>query len=336
MKIKTQTILLIIFLALLPFGYLNYRNYQASIQMKKLKLELNSNTFKIPLNEIIGFQYNYPNITNTTLPISGVLARYYFVNSKFEKAIALLHQGKGANPYLKFNENILSEIYLAIKEIDSAYFYSKIAFEAVPNNPANFGHYSKALIYKKKYRDIKSAFERVKDNYDINIWKQYLAILSSNKDSMSFEDLEQLSQTAIKKFPKDESIKLLTRSFIVGEENVKLAAALSAQADSLMDSGKHKEAAKLYMKAFEIDSEEYSFLQNAVISDYNGGNYEKSLSGLALLLEKFDIKTGKPEMIYGMNLVKLNRMAEACEYFTKAVFKNYPDAIKVKSKYCVD
>ena len=330
-----KNILLLFFVLASGITYVSYRNLNSSIEQKKLTIELRNNKFEMPIEVVRGFEYKFPNITVTTLPISGIIARYYFVNSKFEEAINILHEGKSSNPYSSFNEAFLGEIYLALRETDSAYHYSKIAFESLPNNPVHFGHYSKSLLLKKKYREIKSAFDRIKDKHgNTQNWELYLSLISQNLDSMSFEDPIALSKEARTRFPENKRIKMLTKYLTIGEDEIKRAAKLSDDALKNSDSGNFSKAAELYLEAFKIDNEEYSFLENAILSLYNAGDFKQSIKNLEILFNEFSPEDGKAEMIYGLNLVKLGEKELACEYFTKSIFKNYKEAFFAKSKFC--
>ena len=58
-------------------------------------------------------------------------------------------RAKNINPYLKAAEGELANIYLDEKQYDSAYYYSKIAFETIPNSNPHRHAYFKSLVHRK-------------------------------------------------------------------------------------------------------------------------------------------------------------------------------------------
>ena len=51
--------------------------------------------------------FDFPNITQSALPMKGIIARYYYYGGDFEKAFDLLHSSRKSNPYIMFNQSLI-------------------------------------------------------------------------------------------------------------------------------------------------------------------------------------------------------------------------------------
>ena len=49
-----------------------------------------------------------PNLSTSTLPIKGLVARYYFRDKQYAEALQLLNESENVNPYLHYNDFISS------------------------------------------------------------------------------------------------------------------------------------------------------------------------------------------------------------------------------------
>ena len=63
---------------------------------------------------------DYPNLTLTSLPIRGVVSKYYLLGGEYNKALELLNQSENVNPYIMYSESVKTEIYDALKVQDSS------------------------------------------------------------------------------------------------------------------------------------------------------------------------------------------------------------------------
>ena len=94
--------------------------------------EFNAYQNRAPLDLIKTFNDAIPNITVTTLPLKMLKARYYMRDSLINIALPLLYQARKDNPYLKISDFELAKYHFKNNDLDSAEFYSKNAFEALP------------------------------------------------------------------------------------------------------------------------------------------------------------------------------------------------------------
>lgn len=102
-----------------------------------------------------------PNITTTTVPIESIKARYYFISGNFDKALTSLDYGSKVNPHIFFSEFLRATYYLNIKNLDSAYFYSKKSLYGWPKNLNHYTLFNKILSAKKDTLEIFETYKYI-------------------------------------------------------------------------------------------------------------------------------------------------------------------------------
>ena len=75
----------------------------------------------------------------------------------------MLLKGQKDNPFIYFPENLKGQFFFQEGNIDSAYIYSKVAFENIPRNKPHFDLYIKTLVNRKDISGIENAFNKAKE-----------------------------------------------------------------------------------------------------------------------------------------------------------------------------
>ena len=146
-----------------PFSlYSAARIYNSSTQQLILLRQFNFNLFDTPLSEIDTYEMDYPNISETTIPLKTFKGIFYLKAGKINEAIDLFHQGKKENPYMMINDTYLGLAYHKLNQKDSSLYYSKKAFKAEPNNIAHFAHYVVSLAMNSDTLEIKKAYNEIR------------------------------------------------------------------------------------------------------------------------------------------------------------------------------
>ena len=89
--------------------------------------------------------------------------------------------GAKDNPKIHFGNNLYSTFLLQENKIDSAHYYSKLAFDGLPNNMPHYDMYMRTLAYKKDAVAINDAFNRINKLSGGNnpgVWTIYLRTLA--------------------------------------------------------------------------------------------------------------------------------------------------------------
>lgn len=318
---------------------INYTYFNSMKHQSALMYEFNTNSFTLPLFVFDLFNNELPNITQTTVPIKFLKARYLYKLDSISEALNLLHDSRKDNPYLLASEAMIADIYLDLKILDSAKFYSKKAYYSIPKNNVHRDVYFEVLKEEKDSIELKKAFGLIKKTNDYNHWldyilKMYFIVGPNNKDLISTAEEFPIKSLVNKK--EIERFTYVKRLIKLGSGDLTVSAELAIEAEKNFYDKNYELAAFLYDKASQFDPFEYSFVENAAIA--------LNLSGDETLAEKYFVKaindfkpiTGKSEFYFGVMLMKLGRKAEACEYLFKASEFKFGNgsALKFYNQYC--
>ena len=124
-----KIIISVLFFLILSSGYINYRVMKSYIEQSYLLYDFNSYQLTIPLELVKSSHDVIPNIPATGLPLKMMKARYFMKDSIIDESLSLLYSSYKANPYLKIADYDLAKFHLNKKNMDSALYYSKNAFE---------------------------------------------------------------------------------------------------------------------------------------------------------------------------------------------------------------
>ena len=105
MREKIFKILILSFLLSLVF--VNYKFFRSGILQAVLISDYNSRAFSIKAENLNKFDLNFPNITQTTIPIILLQGRYLKEIDSIDQAIDLFKESIKINPYLKMSEGEL-------------------------------------------------------------------------------------------------------------------------------------------------------------------------------------------------------------------------------------
>lgn len=331
---KIFRILLITFSII--FSYYNYvifENYriQTGITFDFNRQEFKSDNYqklKISDREI-------PNLTGTAFPLYALLAKYQIMFKDYDEALSILHENNNVNPYLRIKESLLAEAYNILGIRDSSYYYSKIAYENLPLNSRHFQQYITELTYKKDLAKINETFlkSRAKSNYQF--WLFYFSSVINLKNEKSKPLIDSLAREAIKKFPKNENIKIVTSYILVGQEKVKESYKLFREGITYFEKSNFDLSSERFISAYKLNPLDYSFSENAGMSLIKEQKFKDALEYFKISADYMDKPDdGKSEFGLAYCYKELNQKKLACEYFVKSKGKNYKPAFGYSSSYC--
>ena len=146
-----------------------------------------------------------PNLSFNTMPLPALLARYYIKNNRLDEAFKLLNADKNNNPYLHYNDYVMSLYYAAKENKDSTFYFAKAAFYNWPTANVYYYNLIPAAIKVKDTAEMAKAFNKyVQTRNEPGAWDVYLnARLELMGRSNRFS--VQLADSAIKLFPNDSA-----------------------------------------------------------------------------------------------------------------------------------
>jgi len=319
MREKIFKILILSFLLSLVF--VNYKFFRSGILQAVLISDYNSRAFSIKAENLNKFDLNFPNITQTTIPIILLQGRYLKEIDSIDQAIDLFKKSIKINPYLKMSEGELGIVYFDLEEYDSAYKYSKLAFYSLPNNNTHRYTYFRTLTQREDSLELETAFNLIKDNNNTAHWVQYMLSRKaiSRKYTKHVDSIFEAYKTKFNISSDDIQANFFKSTLVKGTKSVYAAADLSMKADTLFSNKKYLESAKLYELSAQIDPFDYTHFQNSALAYSNTDFSKKAIELFDKVIYEFKRKDGKAHFYKGILLLKIDKKSEACIYLKQSV-----------------
>ena len=282
--------------------------------------------------------HDFPNLTETAMPIKSMKARYYYLQGNKEEAYQMIEEGAKDNPQIYFSENLKAQFLFQEGKIDSAYVYAKKAFEGLPNNMPHYDMYMKTLVAKRDLTALDQTFEQMVSlagNQKI-IWTIYIRSLAQTR-SLGDPFAMQKGAEAYKLYPTDETIFALYRMLTYGQQRMVEAENFNTQATAAYNNKEYSKAGVLFQQAFEKDPLQHTYSLNAGLSFYEARELEKSIQYFDLALTSKNENTKERALRYkGLSLFAAGRGPEACAVFLRLRNK-YPKRMYQQEfqKYCL-
>ena len=321
--------------------YFNQRNFKSSIDQKNLFVDYNANNFDDSISTIDEYEDEIPSITATALPIKGLKAHYYMDRGRGQDAIDMLKRDIGTkdNPFIGFYEGKLSSIYNHFGKYDSAYKYSKIAYQKLPNNLLHAGNLMLSIWgSNKNFDEANQIFEYNKKYYEEPVWEFYMRIISSPSSNFNKDSLPYMAGEARKHFPQNEAIRLIYFSSKYGLEKIDKANSFDSLANYYFDNRDFQRAFQNYKAANEILPEDYAYLQNMGISKTQTLEYEEALSYFNFAIDSLVIpdSNGRIYALRAASKLVLNDRLGACDDLKIGVDKKDELSIELVLQNCQD
>lgn len=333
---------LFVFLLLIIVAFtlrVNYYFFNSMIYQSALMYEYNANKYSLPISIFDDFDNDFPNITQTTIPIKFLKARYLYKLDSVSQALNLLHDSRKANPYLMASEALLANIYLDLNILDSAKFYSRKAFYNIPDNNVHRDVYFKVLRELKDSTELKNAFNKIRHLKDFNHWldyllNQYAVVGPNNKDLIDVSN--EFDKSKLESLIQVERFEYVERLLKLGALDLTLSGELALEGENKFIEKEYEQAAFLYEQASKFDPLEYTHLENAGISYNLSGDGDKAKEYLEKVIKQFNPKIGKSEFYLALILIKNNDFVNACTFLNKSIEFGYgiETANNLINEYC--
>ena len=328
----------LITLLLIPSLIVHVISYRALTQQGALLYEFNNAKYNMTLAQLDEISNDFPNLTETAMPIKSMKARYFYNNGLKEQAYDLIRGGTKDNPYIRFNENLLSQFYFNDKQYDSSYHYAKIAFDNLPNNMPHFNMYMQNLVLKRDRDAMIAAYDRVLplvrgDTKTVrSIFLRSIGQISNVGDPYTLQKAEE----AFKLYPNDGQFFELYRIFTYGQQNIVQAKAFYKEATELYGQKKFSEAAATFVKATDLDALDLTYALNAGLAFYEAKDFENAIRYLKVTdTSHKDTLKEKALRYLALSYYASGQQLQACAQFVR-LKDRYPKRMYQQEfqKYC--
>jgi len=322
---------------LIPGIIIHILSYQSLTQQGRLLYEFNNATYNLTLTELAEIEDDFPNLTETAMPIKAMKARYFYLNNQKERAHEYALLGAKDNPQIYFGESLKAQFYLQEQKQDSAYYYSKLAFDNLPNNMPHYNTYMNTLVARKDVVEMNKSFETVRalGGDTPLIWTIYLRSLA-NVTSLGDTTTMSKAAEAFKLFPQDDTIFSLYRILTYGQQRVVQAEQVYKQGIELYNAKDFNAAFDLFNQAFDLDPLEYTYALNSGLALYEGKQYPEAVGYLDRVQNTHKDNVKEKALRYkGLALYRAGSIPEACATFLK-LKNSYPKRMYRQefNKYC--
>ena len=331
LKGKIFIFMLLLFLA----TGINYKYFKSLNEQKILMVEWQVENLKEPIENVLEFEDEIPNITITTMPIKYLKSRYLIYNEKFEKqGFDMLIKSDKGNPYLAAKESELALYHLNKKmDLDSAYYFTKKSIEILPTdiNLVNFFNISYEL---EKYYELDSVFKKYKNEKSEFLWREYILKKVNIKEENKDENLKSIFNEA-KLFFKDRKVIDYLESILeVGELDIGKYKFIIAEADFLFENKNFKKAAELYLEASLLNNKDKSHIYNIAKCYFNNNNFKDALFYFHRYVNENPFLNPEAYLYLGVSYSQLDQNNEACNYLSKAFENKVPGSIQFYRLSC--
>ena len=337
-RTQQKITLAIILLLLVPGITIHIISFNSLQKQGLLLYEFNNAQYNMTRQQLDEISHDFPNLTETAMPIKAMKARYYYLQGNKEEAHKMAIEGAKDNPQIYFGENLKSLFFFQEGNIDSAYVYAKKAFEGLPNNMPHYDMYMKTLVAKKDYQGIDAIFEKVHSLAGDTqvIWMIYIRALAQTRSLGDPHAMDKAAE-AYALYPTDENIFTLYRILTYGQQRMVQAEQLSQQATKFYNEQNYLESAKVFAQAFELDPLQHTYSLNAGISHYSAQNFDEAVRYLALAqTSKKPDEIEKAIRYQALSLYYAGDSPRACALFLKLV-NQFPKRMYQQefNKYCL-
>ena len=321
----------LILLGLIIIHFVVLKSY---IYQVDLIQDFNSGTYRLNnIEKLNSSNISFPNITITALPMQTMLANYYYHAEQYNEALGVLNKSVNDNPYLYSKESLKSKIFLKLGVIDSALYYSDLAYNNIPKNINHFNDYLTSLTVKGSPQDLYDAFLDTPYDEDIRYWEIYLSALFAI-DNVLPDFIIGHIKINFNDFENNLEIRNLAENIVFGEGNILKSQELIKSAEILYGNSNFLEASELFIESYNLNPRQYSSYENAAICFVELKDFTNAFKELDKIFKNFTFISPKTNYLMGLVLINNQRIAEACPYLLDAKKNNFKPAFSLFIKNC--
>lgn len=314
--------------------YPHARLFYSYVQQKELLIAFNNDT-NLSNEYLSKLEVDFPSITVTSVPLKAAKAHFEFKNGNIELAKRLSKEAISKSPYFYFSENLLANIYLNERNIDSALYFSKLAFDNLPNNAAHSTTYTRALEIIRDIDEIERVFDKIDRGVRRDVdWKNYLAMIANYKSEFTDKN-KSYANKALELYPDNKEIFKYNRIINYGIEQILEANSLDSIARIAYENKDYYKAIEAWNSSISIVYEEPVYYQGIAKSYAALGDYNTAVQTLDKINENMRyIEDGYTAFLKGGYFFNLNQRDEACKNLFKSQKQGYIAAKKLIDLIC--
>ena len=313
---------------IIPSIYIASQVY-ASFKIQKYVMgEINANPV-YATNEVVKLP-NIPNLSTSALPVKALIARYYIRDKNFPAAIKLLKESYNDNPYIHYNDFLLTSVYASQNNFDSTLVYAKRAYYNWPRATSYYKNMIFAAVRKKDTIELNKAFDTsVKYSNTALTYEEYVKGCFELKYKTTTQ-LNALLDIAVKKFPNENlsNTRALINGGIIASNPFALAGNQNFQKKN------YTAAFEDYKKAIAAEPTNFAHYENAGLSLFNAKNYKDCIYYFEKSASFQQNNSGKPQYFLGLSNINIGNKEKGCVFLNASKSKGYTEAAATIKSVC--
>lgn len=315
---------------MLASAYVSLKVYRSYVQQYYLITDLNDDVWdKRTWDFVESIETKLPNLSLTSLPLKAMKAQYFLYNDSLVRGLELIEETikEGANPYIMFPEAVKAKLFTAVGDIDSAYYYSRKAYDNLPRNAFHFAELARTLSAIRQYDSITYFFKPIKYYPDEQIWKIYLASITNYMDRIKDSEFAiETAKEALGIFPNQQDLLIAAYFVIHGKENTTKALELENEGKILFEKKLYEEAIEIYEQADKLLESNYVFRENIGSSYFNLKNWTKTIDNLKVVEDKNHDLDGIQNYMLGLSYFNIGDKVNACDRLQLSIDQNFEES----------
>jgi O-antigen ligase len=191
---------------LVPTIWLNYSTYRSMKAQFEINADVQLEKPQKTYEEVDNSLPAIPNLNSFCMPVAIIKANYLYREKNYDQALALVEQGQKANPYLPYDDLLLSKIYNETGKPDSALFFARAGFQKRPKSAALYQQLNAASFHAKDTASLNQAFATfIQYRSESWAWNEYLNYLYDLPHDTA--RMRKLVDSALQLFPGDSYLQ---------------------------------------------------------------------------------------------------------------------------------
>jgi tetratricopeptide (TPR) repeat protein len=331
---KTLNYIILLLLIISCYGFI--RIFNSYNQQLSILSDLNEDSWERPIEFIESMEVDFPNLTATALPLKAAQAQYYLYNDSVVKGMALIDEviAEKSNPFIMLPEALKAKYYNTLGQKDSAFYYSRKAFNGLPRNPFHLAELIRSLNTDQKKDSIDEYFKQIKYPWQRQVWRIYLA--ATLGDDLDNEFAKQTAFEAIEltqnSNEKTDLLRITAFIKIYGKDVFEKALEIESRANSYFFQDNFEEAKILYEDLLELIPLNFLYKENLGVCLFNLKDFAGSVKLFEEIESEGHILDESQIFVLGVSLHNINRISDACNRLFESQrlgFKEATNAIRI-------
>ncbi len=329
-KMISTFALCVLFISLPFVLFSSIRLVKSSFDQRVLLSHYNLADYTIPLEVVDEMDMEYSDLTVTGIPMKSLKGFFYMKAGLHREAIDLFNEGTSRNPYLYFSESYKSFSHLNLKNYDSAYYFSDLAFNKIPGNVVHFANLALSHVYRRDSVGLKKAYTRAihkKELHDEIYLTAMADIIDSDQENFALDKFNLNIQSG------NDNLKRSYFTLKIGRNNVFEADKFHQIGEYYFKEEDFETAEDFFRRASNLNPYELVYKENLANTNLKLGRFGVALNILNELIIEDGSKSIKVKYLRILAYLNLQDFENACLQINE--IKNEPLVRKIElERFC--